>query len=124
LGLLGTLEPWAMQQIDHVDIFITYLCLALVHYRSSRMGAHRTSEILPDQSDELLVHLYRLVPFLQTNPKLTTRAVRDLAAADNKLKQGCARIYYDYVNPYQMTPLRRAGQVDRARGYPDSATDT
>ena len=113
LGLFGTLEPWEMQQIDHVDLFITHLCLALQCHHDCPHQFHRLRE-----------HLHRLVAFLRTHPDLTTRAVRDLAAGDEKLEQqGCARVYDQWVSPYQLTPLRFSWQAHRALGFPDPARD-
>lgn len=104
LGLLGTLEPWEMQQIEHTNIFITHLCLALVHH-SSRT-ANGASGIPPRQFDELFAHLHRLVQFLQTHRGVAERAARNLAAAMEFAY--CSRLHDEYINPYQMIPLRFA----------------
>ncbi|KAK4245972.1 hypothetical protein C7999DRAFT_42579 [Corynascus novoguineensis] len=105
LGLLGTLEPWEMQQIDHVDVFITCLCLALVyHFPRTADGA---PGIPPRQFDELFTHLHRLIQFLQTHRGVAERATRDLAAVMELAH--CLRLHDEYS--------------DRAASFPDSVTD-
>ncbi|AEO53747.1 hypothetical protein MYCTH_2122615 [Thermothelomyces thermophilus ATCC 42464] len=119
LGLLGTLEPWEMQQIEHADVFITRLCLALVHH--SPRTADGAPGIPPRQFDELFAHLHRLDQFLQTHRGVAKRAARDLAAAMELAH--CSRLRDEYVNPYQMIPLRLAWQADRATSFPDPVRD-
>jgi hypothetical protein len=120
LGLFGTLEAWEMQQIDHVDVFITRLCLSLVHH-SPRKTADGRPGISPRQFDELFAHLHRLVAFLRTHPGVAERAARDLTAAGELAH--CRRLRDGYVNPYQMTPLLLMWQDDRATNFPDPVTD-
>ncbi|KAL2192305.1 hypothetical protein P885DRAFT_73118 [Corynascus similis CBS 632.67] len=115
LGLLGTLEPWEMQQIKHVDVFITHLCLALVHHFPRT--ADGAPGIPPRQFDELFAHLHRLIQFLQTHRGVTERAARDLTTAMELAYY--ARLHGEYVNPYQMIPLRLAWQSDRTVNFPD-----
>ncbi|KAK3293728.1 uncharacterized protein B0H64DRAFT_444970 [Chaetomium fimeti] len=119
LGLFGTLKPWEMQQIDHVDVFITYLCLALVH--NSPQTADGSPEIVPRQFDDLFAHLHLLVQFLQSHRGVADRAVRNLVAAEDLAR--CEDLYDKYVNAYQMIPLRFAWQADRAVSFPDPVTD-
>jgi hypothetical protein len=120
LGVFGTMQPWEMQQIDHADVFITRLCLALVHH-SPPTADGSSPGISPAQFDELFAHLHRLVPFLRTHPLLAERAAADLAAAGEL--PHCSRLRDEYVNPYQMTPLLLAWQSDRATHFPDPVTD-
>jgi hypothetical protein len=120
LGLLGTLTPWEMQQIDHVDIFITLLCLALVHH-SPRTTGGAPGIIPPRQFDELFTHLHRLVEFLQTYSGVAERAARDLVWLVELAH--CSRLRYEYVNPYHMIPLRLAWQMSRVASWPDPVTD-
>jgi hypothetical protein len=119
LGLFGTMQPWEMQQIDHADVFITRLCLALVHHSPPTPDGN--PGITPAQFNELFAHLHRLVRFLRTHPHVAERAARDLAAAGEL--PHCSRLRDEYVNPYQMTPLLLAWQSDRATHFPDPVTD-
>ncbi|KAK4148467.1 hypothetical protein C8A00DRAFT_38964 [Chaetomidium leptoderma] len=119
LGLLGTLEPWELQQIDHADAFTTRLCLALVHH--SPRTADGAPGIPPRQFDDLFAHLHRLVRFLRTYRGVAELAARDLPAGMEPAH--CARLRDEYVNPYQMIPMRLAWQADRAASFPDPVTD-
>ncbi|KAK4247009.1 hypothetical protein C7999DRAFT_32589 [Corynascus novoguineensis] len=107
------------RQIDHADVFITRLCLAVVHH--SPQTADGAPGIPPRQFDELFAHLHRLIQFLQTHRSVAERAAHDLAAAMELAH--CTRLRDEYVNPYQMTPLRLAWQADRATSFPDPVTN-
>ncbi|KAK4118232.1 hypothetical protein N657DRAFT_667272 [Parathielavia appendiculata] len=103
----------------HADVFITRLCLALVHH--SPRTADEAPRIPPRQFDKLFAHLHRLIHYLQTHRCVAERAARDLAAAVELAH--CARLRDEYVNPYQMTSLRLAWQeADRAASFPDPVT--
>ncbi|KAH6843251.1 hypothetical protein B0I37DRAFT_215034 [Chaetomium sp. MPI-CAGE-AT-0009] len=119
LGLLGTLEPWEMQQIDHADVFITCLCLALVHH--SPQTPDGAPGIPPREFDELFAHLHHLVQFLQTHGGVTERAARDMTGSMELAHY--SRLYHEYVNAYQIIPLRLTWQADRAVSFPNPVKD-
>ncbi len=119
LGLLGTLEPWELQHIDHADAFTMRLCLALVHHSPRTVDG--APGISPRQFDELFAHLHCLVQFLQMHHGIAELATHDLPPG--KEPAHCTRLRSDYENPYQMIPLRLAWQADRAASFPDPITD-
>ncbi|KAK4243136.1 hypothetical protein C7999DRAFT_44983 [Corynascus novoguineensis] len=98
----------ATRQIDHAEVFITCLCLALVYH--SPRTADRALGILPHQFDELSTHLHRLIQFLDIS-----RPAIELAHY--------VRLHDEYVNPYQITPLRLAWQAERAASFLDPVPD-
>ncbi|KAH6629951.1 hypothetical protein B0J18DRAFT_363896, partial [Chaetomium sp. MPI-SDFR-AT-0129] len=119
LGLFGTLEPWELQHIDHVDVFITRLCFAFVHF------CPRTPDgapvIRPREFDNLIVHQDSLVQYLQTHPRFAEMAVRDLPTGKEAARS--AHLWDKYVNVYQMIPLRCSWQGAQAHDFPNPVTD-
>ncbi|KAK4098457.1 hypothetical protein N658DRAFT_488355 [Parathielavia hyrcaniae] len=115
LGLLGTFEPWEMQQIDHADSFITRLCLSLVHHSPRRVDG--AAGIAPRQFDELFAHLHRLVPFLRTHDRVAELAARDMARPWELTHY--SRLRDGYVNPYQMIIMRNPWQASLETAFPD-----
>ncbi|KAK3899254.1 hypothetical protein C8A05DRAFT_37142 [Staphylotrichum tortipilum] len=119
LGLFGALEPWELQHIEHANIFLERLCLALVHHCPRTTNGARG--ISPRQFDELFAHLHCLVRVLRTYRGIAKRAARDLPTAMEPAH--CARLRDEYVNPYQMIPMQFAWQTSRAASFPDPVTD-
>lgn len=119
LGLFGILEPWELQHIDHVDFFVTRLCFALVHF------CPRTPDgapaILPRQFDDLIAHQHRLVQYLQTHRRIAEMAARDLPTGREAARS--AHLWDEYVNVYQMIPLKCAWQGAQAHDFPNPITD-
>ena len=119
LGLFGTLEPWELQHIDHVDVVVTRLCFALVHY--SPRTPDGAPAILPRQFDDLIAHQHHLVQYLQTHRRLAEMAVRDLPTGTEAARS--AHLWDEYVNLYQMIPLKCAWQGAQAHDFPNPITD-
>lgn len=103
LGLFGTLESWEMQQIDHVDVFLTHLCLVLVHgqdLQQQQRAGKRPERLLCRQLTDLLTDLDRLVPLAQARRGVVERAAR------NQLTPAFAGIYGEEVNDHQVPALQ------------------
>lgn len=119
LGLFATLRPFELQQIDHVDVFITRLCLALLC--CSPHMASGSLEIPHRKFDDVFAHLNSMVRFLQTHRGDAELAARDLAKG---IEPGhYVHLRDDYVNPHEMLPLRLEWQDDRKVSFPDPVTD-
>ncbi len=119
LGLFGALEPWELQHIDHVDFFVTRLCFALVHY------CPRTPDgapaIHPRQFNDMIAHQHRLVQYLQAHRRLAEMAIRDLPTGREAARS--VHLWDQYVNIYQMIPLRYPWQGAQAEDFPNPTTD-
>ncbi|KAG7287165.1 hypothetical protein NEMBOFW57_006670 [Staphylotrichum longicolle] len=119
LGLFATLRPFELQQIDHVDVFITRLCLALLRHSPHMVSG--SLEIPHRKFDDLFAHLDSMVRFLQTHREDAELAARDLARGMEP--EHYAHLRSDYVNPQEMLPLRLEWQEDRVVSFPDPVTD-
>ncbi|KAH6623519.1 hypothetical protein F5144DRAFT_518670 [Chaetomium tenue] len=120
LGLFGTLEPWELQQIDHVDVFLTHLCLVLVHghdLQQQQRAGQKPERLLCRKLTDLLTDLHRLVPLARAHRGVVERAARDQLTPD------FAGVYGEEVNECQVPPLQSWWQGSRWGNYPAPARD-
>jgi hypothetical protein len=108
LSIFSAFEPWEVQQIDHANLFIERLCLALVHH-SQEHETVPTLVIQPTQFGELASHLHHLVRYLRSNPARADSALADLSLPSEPLYDEA--VYRDYDHPYRILPLAYAWQV-------------
>jgi hypothetical protein len=108
LGLFGAFEPWELQQIDHVNVYIEQLCLALVHH-SRKHETVPTLVIQPAQFGELVSQLDQLVRYLRSNTARADTALADLSRPIRTMYD--ETVYRDYNYPFRILPLASAWQM-------------
>ncbi len=120
LGLFSAFEPWDLQHIDHVNVFTTRLCRALVCHAPEVVGegAH---EISPRQFGDLYAHLDHLVRYLRAHPGVAKAAVGDVQSGT--LHPRDESLYQEFVHRYQLLPLTCNWQEQRAQFFPDPILD-
>ncbi|KAK4129795.1 hypothetical protein N657DRAFT_563188 [Parathielavia appendiculata] len=127
LGLFSAFEPWELQQVDHVNLFITCLCLVLARLAATWSQAHPTVHtiltvrpILPHNYGQMYAHLGILVHYLQANPALADSALDNL-----RRTLGSQLLWNDSeFRRYELSPLTSLlWQLDRARDFPDPGRD-
>ncbi len=131
LGLMSVFESWESQQIDHANIFITRLCLALVRYSRDSEEAWPYWSV---EFREVYTHQDRLADYLRANPALAEVALRKLAALatraeasqehlnmdmDGDENDGGHSLFATFVPSCNLLPLVHAWQLDRARTIPE-----
>jgi hypothetical protein len=120
LGLFSAFESWDLQQIDHVNVFTTRLCRALVCHAPEVVGegAH---EISPRQFGDLYAHLDHLVRYLRAHLGIAKAAVGDIQSGT--LHPRDKTLYQEFVYRYQLLPLICLWQEQRAQFFPDPILD-
>jgi hypothetical protein len=103
LGFLTAFAPWDLQQIDHVDYFITRLCRALVHRAAGAAEKGRGREISPRWFGDLHAHLDQLVRYLRTHERVAEAALWDLRAGRAPPEDD--RVWHEFVARYDLVPL-------------------
>ncbi|KAK3900078.1 hypothetical protein C8A05DRAFT_36290 [Staphylotrichum tortipilum] len=133
LGLMSVLESWENQQIDHANVFIIRLCLALV--RCART-TRSTRPLWGVDFSDAYSHQDCLADYLRANPALTEKALRTMAALVTRaaglenddlitmdLDEDGHRhhsLFDECVSKWRLMPLLHAWQMDRAHTYPES----
>jgi hypothetical protein len=108
LGFLTAFAPWDLQQIDHVDYFITRLCRALLHRAAGAAEKGRGREISPRWFGDLHAHLDQLVRYLRTHERVAEAALWDLRAG--RAPPDDDRVWHEFVARYDLVPLSCAWQ--------------
>ena len=135
LGLFAAFEPWELQQIDHVNHFLTRLCSALriageeaLAKSSPEWLEGETRPINSSGFGVIFSYATELVWYMRKHPDLVDAALRGLlplpvpGGSDNP---PCIprNIIVDFVQPYSLLCLTYAWQQDRFQNLPDPVRD-
>jgi hypothetical protein len=122
-GLFAAFEPWEMQQIDHANLFITRLCVALLGHAGEHTAddGTTTQPIQKAEFGDLYSHVDCLVRYLQTHTSLANTVLRDVLGA--KSSPGNEDLSREHIYRYQLLPLIYAFQQDRSQTLPDPGRD-
>jgi hypothetical protein len=117
LGLLAAFEPWELQQIEHANLFITRVCIALVH----REGDGPEESMQLERFGDLYAHLDALVRYLRANPELAEVALSDVSS---RTEPSYSEVpYRRFVDRYSLLPLTYPWQSDRSESLPDPGAE-
>ncbi|KAK4038992.1 hypothetical protein C8A01DRAFT_37042 [Parachaetomium inaequale] len=122
-GLFAAFEPWEMQQIDHAELFITQVCVALLGHAGLHAADHGNTAqpIQKAEFGDLYSHVDRLARYLQTNTSLASTALHGMSSG--KSPPGNKDLSREYIYQYQLLPLVYAFQLDRSQTLPDPDRD-
>jgi hypothetical protein len=146
LGLFAAYEPWELEQIDEVNLFLARLCAGLTRRSNKRhertivrmeIGEYgmvftnldcmtsylREHTRLPVLHPDFATPDIRLSPVdavlrVQSLPETWEKSKRDVQAS---LEGENYDYFYDYVLLFQLSPLTRKWQRTRQQRYPDPA---
>ena len=121
LGLFAALQPWELQQVDHIDNFVSKLCAALCLAQ-----AESTQPISEAQFGDLFSHADRLVQYMREYPIITDTALCTLQVIPRLNKRegvDSASACNNLNMRYSLPCLQAAWQVHRAAILPDPTRD-
>ncbi|KAG7291476.1 hypothetical protein NEMBOFW57_001495 [Staphylotrichum longicolle] len=119
-GLFAAFEPWDLQHVDHVNVFIMSLCRALVCHAPEVLG-DGAREISPRQFGDLYAHLDHLVRYLRAHPGVAKAAIGEIQSGTVHPRD--ESLHQDYVHRYQLLPLTYHWQEQRAESFLDHILD-
>lgn len=121
LGHFAAFEPWELQQVDHVDYFITRLCASLCLVREEAREPMNEAEF-----GEIFSHLDCLVTYMQEHLSIADAALRPRPSPPPQSEQDALDIipvYISFLQRYPLLCLTSAWQSQRLLNFPDPARD-
>ncbi|KAF5006086.1 hypothetical protein FDECE_7516 [Fusarium decemcellulare] len=121
LGILAPLQPWELQQVDHVDRFVARLCLSLC-----LSGDEQGQPLDEAQFGQIFTHTDHLVQYVREHPTIADAAFSAVASLLRLSDRGAvdiAPIYGRFVDRYDMICLRYPWQKHRFDTLPDPTRD-
>jgi len=121
LGLFAAFEPWELQQIDHIEKFVSRLCAALCLARSES-----TQLISEAQFGELFSKADHLVQFMREHPITTDAALcilQSLSRLNEREGIDSAPTHNNDILRYSLPWLQFAWQNHRMAVLPDPMRD-
>ncbi|KAL7926960.1 hypothetical protein ACQKWADRAFT_94127 [Trichoderma austrokoningii] len=121
LGILAPLQPWELQQIDHVDLFVTRLCLSLC-----LAGDEQGQPVDEAKFGEIFTHTDCLLRYVREHPAIADTAfsaVTSLLHSNNGAILNIAPLYSRFADRYSLLCLQYAWQTHRFDSLPDPTRD-
>ncbi|KAI1138652.1 hypothetical protein F5Y05DRAFT_46134 [Hypoxylon sp. FL0543] len=134
LGLFASFEAWELQQVEHVNFFVTRLCAALLLFGEKEVqGANgflgpAVSYRLTDEAEfgEIFSHTDKLTRYWRSCPMLAEAALRSMPSHPRLMSRqllDAVPAYSQLSRRYCLPCLGYAWQTNRFDRFPDPARD-
>ena len=121
LGLFAAFQPWELQQVDHVDWFVSNMCVSLC------LAAERASQAIgEDEFGDMFSCAKRLTQYIHEHPDIADAALHialSLLQRDSREALDVAQAYKPFQDRYLLLCLDNAWQSFRAVHFPDPTRD-
>ncbi|TPX17043.1 uncharacterized protein E0L32_012300 [Thyridium curvatum] len=119
LGLFAAFEPWELQQVDHIDFFVTRMCRAL--YFSRQEAAQPMSEA---EFGEIFSQIDYLVQYMQKHPNIAKAALRTVQSPPRLTNyEPHNATYHRFADRYSLLCMHFSWQSYRLETFPDPMRD-